>query len=94
MQILQVCLVELLEQIIIPHSGWTRSHPASVTFQAHPEVRKWSGELKNALGKKEKGTVYMGDVHVLWFRERERERDAHAHRPCSCGMKNKYNVGC
>ena len=44
LQILQLCLSDLLEHIIIPHCGWTRYHPTFVTFQFHPEVRKWRTE--------------------------------------------------
>lgn len=51
LRILQVCLKDLVQTIILPHSGYSYNSLAAKDFSVRPSVVQWSSEMRNTLGK-------------------------------------------
>ena len=50
LRILQCCLRDIVETILVPHSGCSHAHAAAKDFSIRPNVSFWTMELKNSLG--------------------------------------------
>ena len=50
LRILQVCLKDLVDYILLPHTRYDISHPATRSFSIRPDQMSWTPELRNTLG--------------------------------------------
>lgn len=50
LRIIHVCLKDVVEHILIPHSGYSHTHLAAKDFSVRPDVKHWSPEMRNILG--------------------------------------------
>ena len=50
MRIIHVCLRDMVENVLIPQTGFSHTHQATIDFNIKPEIVNWSIELRNSLG--------------------------------------------
>jgi hypothetical protein len=49
-RLIQSCLKDMVDVILLPHSGYNETHIAARDFSVRPSVRHWSPEMRNSLG--------------------------------------------